>query len=93
MGAFTLKGGKCIHAIEFIDYLCFHWDWVDPNVDGFEHLRRDAPFWFTVLCGVAGASLGALATAPSKNKEVIVKSSIIWGIIGFIAGLATAEWD
>ena len=80
----TLKDGKTIHAREYEYKFGFHWDKVDPNVNWFEHLRRDSPPWYILACGVAGAGLGALVTAPSKKKDVIIKSSIICGILGAI---------
>ena len=90
---FILKDGRSIHAKDYGKYFGFHWDWVDPRKNWIEHLRRDSPFWYTALCGLGGAGLGALATAPSKKKDVILKSSIICGFIGLFIGLATAEWE
>lgn len=89
----VLKDGRSIHAKIYGEYISFHWDWVDPRKDWIEHLRRDAPVWYTLLCGASGAGLGALATAPSKNKDVIIQSSVIGGIIGVIVGALTAEWE
>ena len=90
---FVLEDGKSIHVKEYEEHYSVHWDWVDPRKDWIEHLRRDAPVWYTLLCSTSGAGLGALATAPSKNKDVIIQSSVIGGIIGAIVGAITAEWE
>jgi len=88
----ALENGISIHARDYGEEIGFHWDEVDPRVDWFEHLRRDSPYWYTAVCSLGGACLGVLATVPSQKKEVIIKSSIICGFLGFLVGFFTAEW-
>ena len=89
----TLKGGKCIHAMEFRDCFCFHWDWVDPCVNLIEHLRQDSPGWYTLSCGLTGGGLFALLSSRSKRKDIIAKSFIAGLIVGGIFGALTAKWE
>ena len=89
----ALRDGRSIHARDYGFEIGFHWDKIDPIFDGFEHLRKDSPLLYTTLCFLGGAGLGALAAAPSKKKDVLLRASAIGGLIGLIGGLITAEWE
>lgn len=92
---FPLEDGRSVHLKTYEKWIGIHWDKVHPNTieNCFEHLRRDSPLWHTALCALTGAGMGALAAAPSKKKDIIIKTSIICGFLGLLAGLVTAEWE
>lgn len=90
-----LEDGRSVHSRIYDNRIGFHWDKVHPHMleDCLEHFRRDSPIRYTTLCGLAGAGLGALATAPTKKKDVLIKSSIFSGLLGLSFGILTAEWE
>jgi len=80
----TLADGRRIHVREFKDYYKAHWDRISPKVDPLEHLRVDAPGWWVLFAGLAGAALSYLM---SKRPENTVNGLIL----GMIFGVLTIE--
>lgn len=89
----ALKDGRSIHAREFNQHWSFHWDRVDPAFGAIEHLRRDSPGYYTLGCASAGAITGAAIGSSSKDKDNVLFCTVIFGMLGLIFGLATAEWE
>ncbi len=54
-----LKDNRCIHAREFEDYYCIHWDYFDPVQNLIGHMVFDAPHWL-ILLSLAGIGFYAL---------------------------------
>jgi hypothetical protein len=94
-GRFPLEDGCSVHSRTYDDHVGFHWDKVHPDSleNCIEHLRRDSPFLYVAGCTLTGAGLGALMSASSKKRDVIIKSTLALGTIMFFLGVFTAEWD
>ena len=88
----TLKDGKSIHARDYGIKIGLHWDKVDPNINWFEHLRRDSPATYVGMWTLVGAGLGGAVGATTKKKKSILLSSLICGLLFLILGIITAEW-
>ncbi len=80
----TLSDGRRIHIREFHDCYKVHWDKVSPKIDPFEHLRKDAPFWWALLAGAFGVTLGY---SGSKNMD----DAIAGMFFGFFVGVLTTS--
>jgi len=91
----SLEDGRSVHARTYDNRVGFHWDKVHPDSleNCIEHLRRDSPFLYVAGCTLTGAGLGALMSAPSKKRDVIIKSVLVLGTVMFFLGVFTAEWD
>ena len=87
--------GRSIHSRTYEKLIGFHWDTVHPDTleNCIEHLRCDSPFLYTVLCTAGGAGLGVVISNSLNRKDLLNKSLITGGILGFLFGLATAEWE
>ncbi len=88
----TLKDGKSIHVREYENKFGFHWDKVDPNVNWFEHLRRDSPATYVGMSTLFGVGLGGAIGATSKKKKSIVLSALVFGLLFLFLAIITAEW-
>jgi hypothetical protein len=88
-----LSDGSCIHSSEYDEYYGFHWDKVDPNVNPIEHLRRDSPLYYIILCTIGGAAIGAGWSYITNNKKDLNKNAIKGGLLGLEFGVKTAEWE
>lgn len=88
-----LRDGRSIHAQDFGKQWAFHWDKLDPLVNGFEHLRRDCPSYYTLACSSIAGGVGAGIGALAKKEGGAVFGAIIGGMLGALFGLATAEWE
>lgn len=90
----SLRNGSCLHARNYGNYFGFHWDYVDPLVNPFEHLRQDSPITYLGLCGFTGAAIGGLVGKfANKDDQFIRKSMTTGATLGLIFGLLTAKWD
>lgn len=92
---FPLEDGRSVHLKTYEKWIGVHWDKVHPNTieNCFEHLRRDSPLWYTAMCIIAGGGIGAGLSTLSGNGKAIAKSSLAGGVMGFIFGILTAEWE
>ena len=88
-----LTDGSSIHARDYGDYITYHWDKVDPSVEGLEHLRRDSPLIYTLLCTIGGAGVGAGLSLITNKKKDIKKNALKGGLLGLTFGVSTAEWE
>jgi hypothetical protein len=81
----VLAEGAGLHVRDFGRHYEVHLDEVHPDVNFFEHLRRDAPVTFVAGGAAFGAAVGG---ALGKDSS----SALIGGLIGgALAALAAAE--
>jgi hypothetical protein len=86
---FTLDERR-IHIRKYKDHYEVHWDKVSPLVNPIEHLRQDAPYWWSLLCGIGNAGLRVSVTYLIRKflgKKYYIEDILIDGLSGFCDGI------
>ncbi len=73
-----LIDGKSVHVREYKDYYRIHWDIVDPSVNPIEHLKHDAPHWYSMILYATGI-VGGVLTA-----RILRGNLMLGGLFGMI---------
>ncbi len=97
----ALKDGRSIHAQKHGRKWLLHWDKLDPMIDKIEHLRVDAPEYYTLTTtGIGagfGAAVGGCIGAASESEDGIKKGALvgigIGSLVGAMVGILTGEWE
>ena len=87
-----LPDGGRVHVEEYDDFYLVHRDKVSPLINPVEHLRRDAPWIWTLLTtGTGGLILSCIEYLLTDGKEWR-RGAAIGALTGLLVGITTGEW-
>lgn len=89
----TLEDGRSVHVREYKESWKIHWDKMDWMVNAVEHLRKDSPGYYTLVCASAGSGIGAAVGAAARGRKGAALGALFGALLGMAFGLLTAEWD